>query len=56
MPVKFKRKLIKVGGSYRVAIPPEIVEAIGLKLNDVLEIFLTDEEKAILIKPANQGM
>lgn len=55
MPVRFKRKLIKVGGSYRVAIPPEIIEVLGWKINDKLRISLTDGEDGILVKKDKEG-
>ncbi len=50
MSVKFKYRIRKVGGSYRVTIPPAIIEALELKENDVVEITLVED--GILIKPA----
>ena len=54
MPVKFRRDIVRVGGSYRVAIPREIMEALHLKVHDKVEISLTDGETAILIRPAQE--
>lgn len=54
LPVKFRRDIVRVGGSYRVAIPREIMEALHLKVHDKVEISLTDGETAILIRPAQE--
>jgi len=50
MPIIFKRKISKFGGSYRVTIPKEIVEALQLKEGDLLNITL-DNGKIIMEKP-----
>jgi len=42
MKIEFKRKLAKFGGSYRITIPLEIIEALNLKIGDILSISLTD--------------
>lgn len=46
--IKFRRRVRKVGGSYMVAVPQEILEALKLKENDEVEIFI--ENDRIVIK------
>jgi AbrB family looped-hinge helix DNA binding protein len=48
--IRFKRTLVKVGGSFRVVIPPEVVEAVKLKAGDSIWVTVTDGH--ILITPA----
>ena len=40
MPVKFKRSVYRTGNSYRVTIPMPIVDTLGLKTRDRVEIWL----------------
>jgi AbrB family looped-hinge helix DNA binding protein len=44
MPIQFKRNVFATGGSLRVNIPSEIVDALGLKAGDTLLISLTDSQ------------
>ena len=55
MKIIFKRKLAKFGGSYRITIPKEIVDALNLKISDILNISLTNEG-IIEIKKRNDGL
>ena len=48
MPAKTTRKLVKVGGSKAVALPPDWLRALKLELGDVLEVFY---DSVVLIKP-----
>ena len=50
MEIKFKRQLRKSGGSNVIAIPKEVCDAIGLKLDD--EIFVKLEDKKIVLEKA----
>ncbi|HIG97069.1 MAG TPA: AbrB/MazE/SpoVT family DNA-binding domain-containing protein [Candidatus Aenigmarchaeota archaeon] len=50
MEIKFKRQLRKSGGSAVVAIPKEVCDAIGIKLDD--EIFIKIENKKIILEKA----
>ena len=44
MPVDFERKLVKIGNSYRITIPPEIIEALKLKPGEMMRINTTDSK------------
>jgi antitoxin component of MazEF toxin-antitoxin module len=46
--VKFKRTIRKSGGSAAVALPPEILEAMGWKIGDSVEVYA--EENKIVVK------
>lgn len=48
MPVTFKRKIVKIGGSYRLTVPKEIVEAMNIVEGEELTIWL-DEPKNIML-------
>jgi AbrB family looped-hinge helix DNA binding protein len=37
-----RRKVVKIGGSLRVSIPPEILEALHIEEGDSLEYAATD--------------
>jgi bifunctional DNA-binding transcriptional regulator/antitoxin component of YhaV-PrlF toxin-antitoxin module len=47
MPVKFMRTLVKIGGSYRLTIPMEIVEGQGWKQGEELALVVTDGEVVV---------
>lgn len=47
--VRFRRTLRQSGGSAAIAIPPEILNALGWKVGDVVELY-ADEQKLILEK------
>jgi bifunctional DNA-binding transcriptional regulator/antitoxin component of YhaV-PrlF toxin-antitoxin module len=42
MPVKFTRTLVKIGGSYRLTMPMEIVDGQGWKEGEELTLTVTD--------------
>ena len=46
--VKFKRTIRKSGGSAAIAIPPEVLDALGWKIGDTVEIYA--EEQNVIIK------
>jgi antitoxin component of MazEF toxin-antitoxin module len=46
--VRFKRTIRQSGGSAAVAIPPEILHAMGWKVGDVVELYA--EEQKLIIK------
>ena len=50
MKIRFRRKIGKFGGSYRITIPKEIVEALSLRVGDSLTISLTDEGMIEMVK------
>jgi antitoxin component of MazEF toxin-antitoxin module len=47
--VRFKRTIRQSGGSAAVAIPPEVLNALGWKVGDTVELY-ADEQKLILKK------
>lgn len=44
MPVKWTRTLVKIGGSWRLTIPKEVIDSQGWKLGELLTITVTDGE------------
>jgi antitoxin component of MazEF toxin-antitoxin module len=48
--VKFKRTIRKSGGSAAIAIPPEVLNALGWKIGDTVEIH-AGEQNVIIKKP-----
>ena len=48
MPIEFKMKVVKIGGSLRVTIPKEIAEALNIREGDILAVTTTNNE--ILMK------
>ena len=46
-PARFTRKVFKSGGSFVVAIPPEIMKGLDLKPGDELDIY-ADRDKIIM--------
>ena len=42
--VKFKRHIRMSGRSAAVSIPPELLDALGLKIGDAVELFIEDEK------------
>ena len=49
MPFEPKVKLGKVGNSYRVTIPVEMIQDLGWKVGDTLRIGMDDENKKLVI-------
>jgi hypothetical protein len=50
MPAIFERTLVKIGGSYRITLPIEIVKGWNLEAGEVLEIVAHNDE-IILRRP-----
>ena len=46
--VKFKRTTRQSGGSAAIAIPPEVLAALGWKVGDVVELYV--EEQKLIVK------
>jgi len=44
MKIKFKRKIVKIGGSYRITIPIEIIQTLELKNGDCMDIWLENSK------------
>jgi AbrB family looped-hinge helix DNA binding protein len=42
MPITLKRTLVKIGGSLRLTIPPEIAEMLKVKAGDEIEFDATN--------------
>jgi AbrB family looped-hinge helix DNA binding protein len=55
MPVKFTRTLVKIGGSYRLTIPMEIVEGQGWKEGEQLTLTVSDGEILVSRESVPQG-
>jgi len=47
MPVKFKNKVFKSGGSLRVTIPKPIAETLEIEEGSTLEIWVNDKQIVI---------
>lgn len=52
MPVVFKRKVVKIGGSLRVTLPPELGEALKIKPGDMIEYTTTDD--SVILRKARK--
>ena len=48
MPIEFEVKVVEVGNSLRIAIPKEILRAVGVEKGDTLLMTTTDHQ--ILIR------
>lgn len=46
--VRFKRTIRQSGGSAAIAIPPEILSALGWKVRDAVELYA--EEQKLIVK------
>ena len=47
MPITLKRALVKIGGSLRLTIPPEIAETLGVGEGDEIEFAATNGDVVI---------
>ena len=47
MPITLRRAIVKIGGSYRLTIPPEVMKMLGLKEGDEVEFDTLDKEVVI---------
>jgi len=47
MPITLKRALVKIGGSLRLTIPPEIAETLGVSEGDEVEFAATNGDVVI---------
>ena len=55
MPVKWTRTLVKIGGSWRLTIPKEVIESQGWKLGQLLTITVTDGEVLVSRETVPRG-
>jgi antitoxin component of MazEF toxin-antitoxin module len=53
MPITLKRIVVKIGGSLRLTIPPEIAEMLQLNEGDVAEFDMKNGE--VVIRKAKTG-
>jgi len=57
MPITFRRKVVRIGGSLRLTLPPEVAEALKIKPGDEVEYTATNDtitiRKARTIRGAN---
>jgi AbrB family looped-hinge helix DNA binding protein len=53
MPITLKRKVVQIGGSLRLTIPPEIAESLKVKAGD--EVEYTSNNGDIIIRKAKKG-
>ncbi len=51
MPVEFDVSVVKVGNSFRVTIPKEIVKELRLKKGSRLRVWINLDEDIVLTKP-----
>ena len=49
MPIDLERRLAKVGDSYRIVIPIEVIKYLNLKAGDILKIN-TDDHRIVMEK------
>jgi AbrB family looped-hinge helix DNA binding protein len=50
MPILLKRAVVKIGGSLRLTLPPEIAETLEIKAGDIVEFAATNGD--IIIRKA----
>ena len=50
MPVAFKVKIQKSGGSHQMVIPKPILDTAGWKIGDVVSVRLEDGDKVMTVK------
>ena len=50
MPITLRRTLVKIGGSLRLTIPPEVAEILAVKEGDEVEFSATNGD--VIIKKA----
>jgi len=55
MPVKWTRTLVKIGGSWRLTIPKEVIESQGWKLGELLTITVSDGEVLVSRETVPRG-
>jgi bifunctional DNA-binding transcriptional regulator/antitoxin component of YhaV-PrlF toxin-antitoxin module len=55
MPVKWTRTLVKIGGSWRLTIPKEVIDSQGWNLGELLTITVTDGQVLISRENAPRG-
>ena len=56
MPFALKRSLVKIGGSLRLTIPPEVAQFLGVKDGDQVEFDTNDSDVVIRkAKTAKKG-
>jgi AbrB family looped-hinge helix DNA binding protein len=47
MPIILKRTLVKIGGSLRLTVPPEVAETLGIVEGDEIEFAATNGDVVI---------
>jgi antitoxin component of MazEF toxin-antitoxin module len=52
MPITLKRAIVKIGGSLRLTIPPEIAEILKVDAGDQIEFAMTDGD--VIIRKAKR--
>jgi len=52
MPITLKRTIVKIGGSLRLTIPPEIAEILKVEAGDEIEFAMTDGD--VIIRKAKR--
>ncbi len=50
MPIEFEVKVVEVGNSLRIAIPVEILRAMGIQKGDML-LMTTNDSQIVIRKP-----
>jgi bifunctional DNA-binding transcriptional regulator/antitoxin component of YhaV-PrlF toxin-antitoxin module len=51
LPIEFEVKVVEVGNSLRIAIPVEILRAIGIQKGDML-LMTTNDSQIVIRKPS----
>ena len=50
------RKVFRTGNSAVVSLPPDVLEAVGLKLGDTVDVIADREHRRIIVRPAQAGL
>ena len=52
MPITLKRVVVRIGGSLRLTIPPEIAQILGIRAGDLIEYSSTNGD--VIIRKARK--
>jgi len=55
MPIPLKRKVVKIGGSLRLTLPPEVAEILKLQAGDTVEYVANNGDIIIRKEKKNQA-